>query len=71
MAILGYAFSVLWPSSTTAPCRDTCAAAWFRPALYREHVTAELTGSIEIIDRLQSARKRLIEMQKNDVASNA
>jgi len=43
----------------------------FRPALYREHVTAELTGSIEIIDRLQSARKRLIEMQKNDVASNA
>lgn len=42
----------------------------FRPALYREHVTAEVTGSLELVERLQSARTRLMEMSKNDRASS-
>ena len=40
----------------------------FRPQLYREHVMTEHSGSVEIIDRLQSARARLIEMSKNDLS---
>jgi argininosuccinate synthase len=42
----------------------------FRPALYREHVTAEVTGTVEIVERMQAARKRLVEMQKHDIAGN-
>jgi hypothetical protein len=38
----------------------------FRPALYREHVTAERTGSTEIVERMRAARKRLIEMRAQD-----
>lgn len=38
----------------------------FRPALYREHIEAQVTGSLEIIDRLQAGRKRLLEMTPND-----
>jgi len=38
----------------------------FRPALYREHVTTEHSGSIEIVERLHAARKRLFEMRKAD-----
>lgn len=41
----------------------------FRPAAYREHLTTEHTGSIEIVDRLQAARKRLIEMRRNDATA--
>ena len=38
----------------------------FRPALYREHTTTEVSGSIDLVDRMQAARKRLIEMKRND-----
>jgi len=38
----------------------------FRPALYRERTTTEVTGSIDLVDRMQAARKRLIEMKRND-----
>ncbi len=38
----------------------------FRPALYRERTVTEVTGSVELVDRLQAARKRVIEMQRND-----
>jgi len=41
----------------------------FRPALYRDHVTTEHTGSIEIVDRLQAARKRIFEMRRNDAGA--
>ena len=43
----------------------------FRPALYRENVTTEHTGSIELIERMHSARKRLFEMKQNDDAGAA
>jgi len=43
----------------------------FRPALYRENTVVEHTGSIELVERMQQARKRLIEMKKNDQANNA
>lgn len=42
----------------------------FRPALYREHTSTEITGSIDIVERLQTARKRVLEMQKNDAAAS-
>lgn len=38
----------------------------FRPALYRERTETQVTGSLEIIDRLQAGRKRLLEMKAND-----
>ena len=38
----------------------------FRPAQYRERTVTEVTGSIDLVDRLQTARKRLVEMQKQD-----
>jgi len=38
----------------------------FRPALYRERTETQVTGSLEIIDRLQAGRKRLLEMTPND-----
>ena len=37
----------------------------FRPALYRERVETQVTGSLEIIDRLQAGRKRLLEMKRD------
>lgn len=40
----------------------------FRPNLYRERTVTEVTGSIELVDRLQAARKRLIEMKRNDAS---
>lgn len=36
----------------------------FRPALYREHVMTEVTGSVELIDRLNAGRQRVLEMRK-------
>jgi hypothetical protein len=41
----------------------------FRPALYREHVTTEVTGTIELVERMQAARKRLVEMRANDAGA--
>jgi hypothetical protein len=41
----------------------------FRPALYRERTMTEVTGSVEIVDRLQAARRRVIEMQKTEQAA--
>lgn len=38
----------------------------YRPALYRERTETQVTGSLEIIDRLQAGRKRLLEMTPND-----
>jgi hypothetical protein len=36
------------------------------PDKYREHVTTEHSGSVEIVERLQAARRRLLEMRPND-----
>jgi hypothetical protein len=33
----------------------------FRPALYRDHIAAEHTGGVDIVERLQAARRRLVE----------
>jgi hypothetical protein len=41
----------------------------FRPALYREHVSADATSTIDIAERLQAGRKRLIEMRASDAGS--
>jgi|SRR5215472_1554401 len=41
----------------------------FRPALYREHVSTEISGTIQIAERLQAANKRLVEMRKRDGAT--
>ena len=38
----------------------------FRPALYREQVSTESIGSIEIMERLQTARARVIEVKPDD-----
>jgi hypothetical protein len=38
----------------------------FRPALYREHTSVDVTGSIDLVERMQAARRRVVEMQKND-----
>lgn len=41
----------------------------FRPKLYREHVAAEVTGSLELIDRLTAGRKRVIEFKQQNADS--
>ena len=38
----------------------------FRPALYRERTVTEVTGSIDLVDRMQAARRRLVEMKRDD-----
>src|SRR5215471_10755942 len=38
----------------------------FRPHLYREHISTEVTGSIDIIQRLQEGRKRVLEMRAKE-----
>lgn len=43
----------------------------YRPALYRERTVTELTGSVEIIDRLQAARARVIKMQAGELPESA
>jgi len=40
----------------------------FRPALYREHTTTEVLGSIELIERLEAGRQRVFEMRKQEEA---
>ena len=43
----------------------------FRPDLYREHMTTEVTGSIDLVERLQAGRARLQEMRKNEQPDRA
>jgi hypothetical protein len=38
----------------------------FRPKLYREHVVQEHTGSINLVERLEAARARLIAMRREE-----
>ena len=38
----------------------------FRPLLYREHVVQEHTGSINLVERLESARARLVAIKKEE-----
>jgi hypothetical protein len=38
----------------------------FRPHLYREHVVQEHTGSINLVERLEAARARLIAMRREE-----
>jgi hypothetical protein len=38
----------------------------FRPKLYREHVVQEHTGSINLVERLEAARARLIAIRKEE-----
>jgi hypothetical protein len=40
----------------------------FRPQQYRENVMTEHTGSIELVERMQAARKRIFEMRKAENA---
>jgi len=40
----------------------------FRPALYREHMTTEVSGSIDLIERLEAGRRRVLEMRKKEEA---
>ena len=41
----------------------------YRPHLYREHTETVLTGTIEIVERLQAGRQRLLEMKQDDRAA--
>ncbi|PWT75416.1 MAG: hypothetical protein C5B60_05380 [Chloroflexi bacterium] len=43
----------------------------FRPQLYREHISTEITGVIDIAERIQQGKKRLIEMRAVTDASSA
>jgi|SRR6187455_215513 len=38
----------------------------FRPKLYREHVVQEHTGSINLVERLEAARARLIAIKREE-----
>ena len=38
----------------------------FRPAQYREHIAAEVSGSINLVERLTAANARLIAMRRDD-----
>jgi hypothetical protein len=38
----------------------------FRPKLYREHIVQEHTGSINLVERLEAARARLIAMRREE-----
>jgi hypothetical protein len=40
----------------------------FRPNLYRERTIVEHSGAIEIVERMQAARRRLLEMRAKDQA---
>lgn len=48
-----------------------CLLKRFRPQLYRENQTVEHTGSVELIDRMQAARKRIFELRKTENAGTA
>jgi hypothetical protein len=38
----------------------------FRPKLYREHIVQEHTGSINLVERLEAARARLIAIKREE-----
>jgi hypothetical protein len=38
----------------------------FRPKLYREHVVQEHTGAVDLVQRLEAARARLVAMRKKE-----
>ena len=38
----------------------------FRPKLYREHTSIEHTGSINLVERMEAARARLLAMKKKE-----
>jgi hypothetical protein len=38
----------------------------FRPKLYREHVVQEHTGSINLVERLEAARARLVALRREE-----
>ena len=38
----------------------------FRPKLYREHIVQEHTGSINLVERLEAARARLIALRREE-----
>jgi hypothetical protein len=38
----------------------------FRPKLYREHVVQEHSGSINLVERLEQARARLLEIRRKE-----
>jgi len=38
----------------------------FRPKLYREHVVQEHTGSINLVERLEAARARLVAVKREE-----
>jgi hypothetical protein len=40
----------------------------FRPNLYRERVTTEVSGSIDVIERLEAGRQRVLEMRAKEQA---
>jgi len=41
----------------------------FRPELYRERISAEVSGSIDLIERMKTADQRLIAIKRNETAS--
>lgn len=38
----------------------------FRPKLYREHIVQEHTGTINLVERLEAARARLIAIKRKE-----
>jgi hypothetical protein len=38
----------------------------FRPTLYREHILQEHSGSVNLVERLEAARARLIAMKREE-----
>jgi hypothetical protein len=42
----------------------------FRPAQYREHIVQEHTGSVNLVERLEAARARLIAMKREEDAAS-
>jgi hypothetical protein len=38
----------------------------FRPKLYREHIVQEHSGSINLVERLEAARARLLEIRRKE-----
>jgi hypothetical protein len=38
----------------------------FRPKLYREHIVQEHSGSINLVERLEAARARLVAMRREE-----
>jgi hypothetical protein len=41
----------------------------FRPQLYRENVSTDVSGTIELVERMQAARQRVFDMRKADASS--